>query len=198
MSARALHNEKWKLGEMRFTKSHLKRLMTPILAFPLVFYLACHDNPPLEAESNSTVIQLEIGDLLTNADLSFSAGYVNLLDSPAYVEHQRDLKSIDGIRLTCRIYNLGSETAAGQLWVANDGPLSNLPAERVLVLDSLQVAPGELILLDQSDDYMPDFEEVRQIVQNEKFTFYFTSTQTPFALEMRDLVLILSITLGRN
>jgi hypothetical protein len=145
--------------------------------------------------TGNLIILIGIGDLKANATQTFASEYVDLNDYSDYVDHKDDLNSVDDMGFVCRIYNSGSSLATGKLWVSPTESNAKLPSDAVLALDGLVVKPGETreITLSESYDYLKNFKQVRKIVLDEKFTAYFTSATTPFTLQVKDLVLVLSI-----
>jgi hypothetical protein len=165
----------------------MKRSIIAVLAIALVIS-GC-------IVTGNIIVTIDIGDLAGNVTDTFSSRYVDLNDYSDYVDHKDDLNSVDDMGFVCRIYNSGSNLATGKLWVSPTDSDAKLPDDAVLVLDGLVVKAGETreITLSESYDYLKNFDEVRKIVLGEKFTAYFTSATTPFTLEVKDLVLVLSI-----
>lgn len=140
-------------------------------------------------------IEILIGNLSVNVDQTFASAFVDLNDYEDYVDHREDINSVDDMGFVCRIHNSGNNAATGQVWVSLAEDIDELPKDKVLLLSGLTVAPGATkeITLNESYDYLQHFEETRDIILSEKFSVFFTSQTTPFELEIRDLVMILSV-----
>jgi len=144
--------------------------------------------------TGNIVIQIDVGDFSLSPDETFGYEMVNLNDNPDYVEHKDDLNSIDDIGFVCKVHNTGGTTATGKLYISNTSQTSAVPNDKILVLDGISVAAGQTktITLEESYNYLKNFEAARDAILKEQFTVYWTASGQ-FTLDVTDMVIVLSI-----
>lgn len=143
-----------------------------------------------------------IDDFAAQTESSLDREQVDLSTNDDWNEHKDDIAAIDDIGFACRIENLGAQPAGGQLFLfkpknENDSlaSYSDVQSKGTLVLDGIVVEPGATreIKWQESYDYLQNFEKAKQIIFTEKFQVYFVADKTPFSIQVRDIVLFLSV-----
>jgi hypothetical protein len=148
-------------------------------------------------------IEIDVGDLTANAGENFASEEVDLNDYSEYRDNKEDLNSVDDVAFVAKVTNTSNNPATGQIYVvpedqiqvAPSSKLATIPSDAILIFDGLEIAAGQTrkISLNESYDYLRNFEEGREVILGEEFTIYFTSETTPFTLQIEDLVFILTI-----
>lgn len=140
-----------------------------------------------------------LDDLSAATGQTITSGDVDLSENEDWEDHKEDINGIDDIGFACRIRNNANAAASGQLYVSpNDKDYTTEAAIRangILVLDGIVVPAGETreILWQDSYDYLKNFELVKEIVFGEQFHYYFIAAETPFDIDVTDIVLFMSI-----
>jgi hypothetical protein len=139
-------------------------------------------------------------DAQTESNLDFEE--VDLTTNDDWNDNKEDIAGIDDIGFACRIENLATEPAGGQLFLYKPkNPADQLTTyedvveQGTLLLSGIVVAPGATreILWDESYDFLQNFDAAKEIVFSEKFQVYFIADETPFSIHVTDIVLFLSI-----
>ncbi|MGB5105232.1 MAG: hypothetical protein WBP29_01625 [Candidatus Zixiibacteriota bacterium] len=138
---------------------------------------------PMHAQTGVTITPGDV-DLSTNSDWN---------------DHKEDINGIDDLGFACRITNNTAAAASGQLYVsANDKDYTTEGAIRnnaILVLDGIVVPAGgtRAIEWQESYDYLKNFDQVKEVIFGEQFHYYFIAAETPFNIDVTDIVLFMSI-----
>ncbi|MFH2056744.1 MAG: hypothetical protein ABIJ61_12360 [bacterium] len=148
--------------------------------------------------TGNIVILIDVGDFGISPSGLFGYEYVDLTQNSDYNDHKEDLNSIDDVGFVCKIQNTGSSSATGKLYIATGGSSSSsptaIPTNKILVLDGITVAAGQTrtITLEESYDYLKNFEDARDAILDEKFTVYW-EVPNPYDVQVMDMVVVLSI-----
>lgn len=144
--------------------------------------------------TGNIVILIDIGDFGLNPGNTFGSEYVDLNSVEDYTENKDDLNSIDDIGFICKVQNTGTTSATGRLYISNTSSTSFIPTDKILVLDGITVAAGQTrtITLEESYDYLKNFEAARDAVLEEEFTIYW-EVPNPLQVQVQDMVVVLTI-----
>ncbi len=140
-----------------------------------------------------------LDDLSAATGQAITSGDVNLEENEDWQDHKEDINGIDDLGFACRITNNSNASASGQLYVSpNDKDYTTEAAIRangILVLDGIVVPAGQTreIKWQESYDYLKNFEQVKEVVFGEQFHYYFIAAETPFDIDVTDIVLFMSI-----
>ncbi len=147
-------------------------------------------------------VQVEIDDFTADADVTFKTVLVDLNSNSDYTDNKEDILSTDDLGFVCTVVNTGTTVATCSLWVSHLGfsqPFTTqdpgwLPGDAVLVLADITVAAGatKKITLDESYQYLKNFEAARDIILRETFKAYFKAPNV-FTVDVNNLVLVLSV-----
>lgn len=140
-----------------------------------------------------------LDDLHAETGVTINSGDVDLSTNSDWNDHKADIVGIDDLGFACRITNNSGVAASGQLYVsANDKDYTTetaIRANAILVLDGIVVPAGETVDIEWQDsyDYLENFDLVKEVIFGEQFHYYFIAAETPFNIDVTDLVLFLSI-----
>jgi hypothetical protein len=144
--------------------------------------------------TGNIVILIELDPFTIEPNGLFGYEEVNLLDYGEYRDHKDDLNSVDDIGFVCKIRNESGASATGKLWISNTSSSSFIPNDKILVLDGITVAAGQTrtIKLDESYDFLKNFEAAREAILREQFTVYW-EVPNAFLVQVTDMVIVLTI-----
>lgn len=167
-----------------------------VLAVALIAFLAM--GASCITTGNVMVVEY-LDDLSAVSGQTITSGDVDLRENQDWQEHKEDIIGIDDLGFACRITNNSNASASGQLYVSpNDKDYTTEAAIRangILVLDGIVVPAGETrdIEWQESYDFLQNFEQVKEVVFGEQFHYYFIAAETPFDIDVTDIVLFMSI-----
>lgn len=169
----------------------IKTLIVALIAF-LAMGASC-------ITTGNVMVVEYLDDLHAQTGVTINSGDVNLAENSDWQDHKADITGIDDLGFACRITNNSGAAASGQLYVSpNDKDYTTEAAIRangILVLDGITVPAGETrdITWQESYDYLQNFDAVKTVVFGEQFHYYFIAAETPFNIDVTDLVLFLSV-----
>lgn len=167
-----------------------------VLAVALIAFLAM--GASCITTGNVMVVEY-LDDLSAATGQAITSGDVNLAENSDWQDHKEDINGIDDLGFACRITNNSNASASGQLYVSpNDKDYTTEAAIRangILVLDGIVVPAGGTrdIEWQESYDFLKNFEQVKEVIFGEQFHYYFIAAETPFDIDVTDIVLFLSI-----
>jgi hypothetical protein len=146
---------------------------------------------------NIVVVIDDLPDLVGQTNTNFNSRSVDLTENGDWKEHRDQLNSVDDIGFACEITNHESSVATGQIWIS-DKSYSTPDAVRanaVKILDGITVPAGgkRNIEWKESADFLSNFNEAKTIVYAEKFYMYFMVAETPFHIDVKDIIIFLSV-----
>jgi hypothetical protein len=146
--------------------------------------------------SGNIVVVMDLPNLVGQTNTSFTPQYVNLTDNGDWKEHKDQLNSVDDIGFACKITNYESSVATGQIWISDKSYSSpaDVRTNAVKILDGIAIPAGGTRSIEwkESADFLSNFNEAKTIVYTEKFYLYFMVAETPFHIDVKDIVLFLS------
>lgn len=146
---------------------------------------------------NIIVVYEEIPDLVGQTNTSFNPRSVDLTENGDWKEHRDQLNSVDDIGFACKITNHESTVATGQIWISDKSYSTPdaVKASALKILDGISVPAGGTRSIEwkESADYLSNFLEAKKIVYTEKFNLYFMVAETPFDIDVKDIILFLSV-----
>jgi hypothetical protein len=149
--------------------------------------------------SGNVMVVEYLDDLHAATGAVINSGDVDLSTNSDWNDHKEDINGIDDLGFACRITNNSNAAASGQLYVsANDKDYTTeaaIRANAILVLDGIVVPAGGTrdIEWQESYDFLKNFDQVKTTIFGEQFHYYFIAAETPFDIDVTDLVLFLSI-----
>lgn len=151
--------------------------------------------------TGNVVVVEYIGDMVGQTDTHFEKAEVNLKDNPDWRDHKDKLNSVDDIGFACKIYNDTNVTATGQVYISQKQytEISDLRTRPDVykILDGIIVAPHTTkeIKWEDSYGYLSNFDNAKTIVydESEVFYLYFVAKETPFKINVTNIVLFLSV-----
>ncbi len=145
---------------------------------------------------NVVVVYDELPDLVGQTNTSFNPQEVDLTDNGDWKEHRDDLNSVDDIGFACEITNHESSVATGQIWISDKSytTLAGVTENAVKILDGLTIPANgsRTIEWGESANFLFNFNVAKKIVYTEKFYLYFVVAETPFDIDVKDIILFLS------
>lgn len=171
-------------------------ITTKTLAIALIAFLTM--GASCITSGNIMVVEY-LDDLHAETGATISSGDVNLADNSDWQDHKADINGIDDLGFACKITNNSNATASGQLYVSpNDKDYtteSAIRANGILVLDGIVVPAGATRKIEwqESYDFLMNFETVKKVIFGEQFHYYFIAAETPFNIDVTDIVLFMSI-----
>lgn len=151
--------------------------------------------------SGNVVIMIDdLPDLVGQTDVNFNPRLADLNspDVKDWKDHKDQLNSVDDIGFACKITNHTPSIATGQIWISDAKTLYSSPGEvtahAVKILDGIAIAAGGTRSIEwkESADFLSNFNEAKRIIYTEKFYLYFMVEETPFHIDVKDIVLFLS------
>ncbi len=146
--------------------------------------------------SGNIVVVLDLPDLVGQTNTSFNPQSVDLTQNSDWKEHKDQLNSVDDIGFACTIVNHESSVATGQIWISDKSYSSpaDVRANAVKILDGIAIPAGGTRSIEwkESADFLSNFNEAKTIVYTEQFYLYFMVAETPFSIDVNDIVLFLS------
>jgi hypothetical protein len=134
--------------------------------------------------------------LLGQTNTSFTPQPVDLTENSDWKQHKDQLNSVDDIGFACKITNHKSSVATGQIWISEKNYTSptDVTAHAIKILDGIAIPAGGTRSIEwkESADFLSNFNEAKTIVYTEKFNLYFMVKETPFSIDVNDIVLFLS------
>jgi hypothetical protein len=147
--------------------------------------------------SGNIVIVMDLPNLTGQTNTSFNPQPVDLTENSDWKDHKDQLNSVDDIGFACTIKNYESSVATGQIWISDKSYSSpaDVRTNAVKILDGIAVPAGgsRSIEWKESADFLSNFSEAKTIVYGEKFYLYFMVAETPFHIDVTDIILFLSI-----
>lgn len=139
----------------------------------------------------------DLPDLVGQTNTNFNPRSVDLTENGDWKEHRDQLNSVDDIGFACEITNHESSVATGQIWISDKSYSTPdaVKANAVKVLDGIAVPAGgkRNIEWKESADFLSNFVEAKTIVYTEKFYVYFMVAETPFHIDVKDIIIFLSV-----
>ncbi|TFH64974.1 MAG: hypothetical protein E4G91_04110 [Candidatus Zixiibacteriota bacterium] len=146
---------------------------------------------------NIIVVYEEIPDLVGQTNTSFNPRSVDLTENGDWNEHRDQLNSVDDIGFACKITNHESTVATGQIWISDKNYTTPdaVKASALKILDGIVVPANGTRSIEwkESADFLSNFLEAKKIVYTEKFNLYFMVAETPFDIDVKDIILFLSV-----
>jgi hypothetical protein len=146
---------------------------------------------------NIVVVIDNLSDLEGQTDTNFDLRSVDLTENSDWKDHKDQLNSVDDIGFACKITNHESTVATGQIWISEKSYSSpaDVRASAVKILDGIAIAAGGTRSIEwkESADFLSHFNEAKTIIYKEKFHLYFMVAETPFHIDVKDIILFLSI-----
>lgn len=147
--------------------------------------------------SGNIVVVMDLPSVTGQTNTSFNPEFVDLTENDDWKEHKDQVNSVDDIGFACKITNYESSVATGQIWISDKSYSSptDVTAHAVKILDGIAVPAGgtRSIEWSESADFLSNFNEAKTIVYTEKFYLYFMAAETPFHIDVTDIVLFLSV-----
>jgi hypothetical protein len=147
--------------------------------------------------SGNVIVVTELGDLNAQTNTDFRGVHVNLTTNSDWQDHKAQLNSVDDIGFACKITNHESSVATGQIWISEKsyGTPDSVNALATKILDGIAVPANSTVEIQWKDsyNYLSNFNQAKTIVYKENFYLYFKVQQTPFDIDVKDIVLILSL-----
>lgn len=145
---------------------------------------------------NIVVVYDEIPDLTGQTNTTFNPRSVDLTNNGDWKEHRDQLNSVDDIGFACTIKNYEASVATGQIYISDKSYSTPdaVKANAIKILDGIAVPAGGTRSIEwkESADFLSNFVEAKKIVYTEKFYLYFMVAETPFHIDVTDIVLFLS------
>ena len=145
---------------------------------------------------NVLVIIEDLGPIHASSSGEFQKVSVDLKTNGTWNDHKKDLISIDDIGFACKITNHELTEATGQIWISDKSYSSpaDVRANAVKILDGIAVPADSSRSIEwkESADFLSNFNEAKTIIYTEKFYLYFMVAETPFSIDVNDIVLFLS------
>jgi hypothetical protein len=145
---------------------------------------------------NVVVVYDGIDDLTGQTNTNFQSKYVDLSSNDDWKEHRDQLNSVDDIGFACTIKNYESSIATGQIYISDKSYSTPeaVKAGAIKILDGIAVpaSGSRTIEWKESADFLSNFVEAKKIVYTEKFYLYFMVEETPFHIDVTDIILFLS------
>jgi hypothetical protein len=146
--------------------------------------------------SGNVVVVLDLPNVTGQTNTSFNPEHVDLTDNSDWKEHKDQLNSVDDIGFACTIVNHESSVATGQIWISDKSYSSpaDVRTNAVKIIDGIAVpaSGSRSIEWKESADFLSNFNEAKTIIYTEKFYLYFMVAETPFSIDVNDIVLFLS------
>jgi len=145
---------------------------------------------------NIVVVIDNLADVTGQTNTTFNPRAVDLTENSDWKEHKDQLNSVDDIGFACTIVNHESSVATGQIWISekNYTTPADVAAHAVKILDGILVPANDSTSIEwkESADYLSNFDAAKTIVYTEKFNLYFMVKETPFHIDVKDIILFLS------
>ena len=158
--------------------------------------------------SGNVVIMIDdLPDLVGQTDVNFNPRLADLNspDVKDWKDHKDQLNSVDDIGFACKITNHKPSVATGQIWISKEkysspDEMMADTANAVKVLDGIAIPaakdtiPGvRSIEWNESADFLSNFDGAKTIIYaKKKFYLYFMVKQTPFHIDVEDIIIFLS------
>ena len=146
---------------------------------------------------NIVVVIDDLPDLVGQTNTSFNPRSVDLTNNSDWKEHRDQLNSVDDIGFACKITNYESSVATGQIWISDKSYSSpaDVRTNAVKILDGIARPAGGTRSIEwkESADFLSNFNEAKTIVYTEKFYLYFMVAETPFHIDVKDIIVFLSV-----
>jgi hypothetical protein len=146
--------------------------------------------------SGNIVVVVNLDKLEGQTNTTFQSLPVNLENNDDWKEHKDQLNSVDDIGFACKITNHEDTVATGQIWISekNYTTPTDVAAHATKILDGIMVPANDSTSIEwkDSEKYLSNFTEAKTIVYTEKFHLYFMVAETPFHIDVDDIVLFLS------
>lgn len=146
---------------------------------------------------NIVVVVDDLPDLVGQTNTTFNPRSVDLTENDDWKEHRDQVNSVDDIGFACKITNHQSTVAAGQIWISEKTytTLEAVRASAVKILDGIAVPANSTRSIEwkESADFLSNFNEAKSIVYTEKFYLYFLVAETPFHIDVKDIIVFLSV-----
>jgi hypothetical protein len=139
----------------------------------------------------------DLPDLVGQTNTNFNPRSVDLTENGDWKEHRDQLNSVDDIGFACKITNHESSVATGQIWISDKSYTTPdaVRAGAVKILDGIAIVAGGTRSIEwkESADFLSNFNEAKTIVYTEKFYVYFMVAETPFHIDVKDIIIFLSV-----
>jgi hypothetical protein len=154
--------------------------------------------------ANIVVMIDDLPDLVGQTDTKFThrLADLNSPDVADWKDHRDQLNSVDDIGFACKITNHERSVATGQIWISENKYSSpgEVTANAVKILDGIVIPAAEDTITGvtrsidwkESADFLSNFNGAKTIIYTEKFYLYFMVKETPFYIDVKDIILFLS------
>lgn len=147
--------------------------------------------------SGNIMVVMDLANVPGQTNTNFNPQPVDLTENSDWQDHKDQLNSVDDIGFACTIVNHESSVATGQVWISEKNYTSpaDVTANAVKILDGITVPANgsKSIEWKDSETYLSNFDAAKAIVYTEKFNLYFMVKETPFHIDVNDIVLFLSV-----
>ena len=136
----------------------------------------------------------------------FGGSKVDLGNNSDWQDHKDQLNSVDDIGFACKITNHKTTVATGQIWISEKfySQADSMSASSLKILDGIAVPAAtdtvtgvtRNIEWKESYNYLEHFTEAKKIIydhRDDEFYVYFRVANTPFLIDVKDIVLFLSV-----
>ena len=146
---------------------------------------------------NIVVVIDDLPDLVGQTNTTFDSSPVDLENNSDWKDHRDQLNSVDDIGFACKITNHESSVATGQIWISEKSYTTPdaVKASAVKILDGIAIPADSSRSIEwkESGDFLSNFNEAKTIVYTEKFYLYFMVKETPFHIDVKDIIVFLSV-----
>lgn len=146
---------------------------------------------------NVVIVIDDLPDLVGQTNTAFHPRSVDLTGNSDWKDHRDQLNSVDDIGFACKITNYEATVATGQIWISDKSYTTPVAvrASAVKILDGIAIAANGTRSIEwkESADFLSNFNEAKTIVYKEKFYLYFMVAETPFHIDVKDIILFLSV-----
>lgn len=152
--------------------------------------------------SGTYVITFEVGDEIVSTQDSVNSAAVDLSENATWKDHEDDIKYVDEVGFSFKVQNFNTtDSATGQLYITDNPNLTTVAQVRdnaTLIVDGVLVGPGKTrhVTWNESLDYIVNLGVLKDQVESGTFHLYGICKDTPFHVEFKDIVAVITVTVG--